>query len=51
MLNVEQAKAEIQARRARTATRWAVNTLLWIGVTAVVCVLPALVIAGWRWFL
>lgn len=49
--NLAHQKAGTAHLRARTANRWVVNTLLWVVAVTGVCVLPAAVIAGWRFFL
>lgn len=49
--DLEHQKAATAHLKARTANRQIVNTLLWLLILAGVAVLPAVVIAGWRWFL
>lgn len=51
LMSAEATKAAVDAQKARTATRYAINTLLWLVVAAGIGVLPAVVAAGWRWFL
>jgi len=51
MLNVAHDKALIDTAKAKAAAWWALVCLLWILFILGICVLPAAVIAGWRWFL
>jgi hypothetical protein len=49
--DLEHRKAATAHLKARTANRWIVNTLLWLVAITGIGVLPAAVIAGWRWLL